>query len=326
MRNPAIQDKDTLFQPAVSFDFMVAASKPFFVINIYQDILQANPTSIILFEDNRYNKMTLPDGNFPQLETIDALKTRFWIYTNYDCNLSCSYCVAESSPSAHRRSLSLALVQKLCDEAADLGFEQVFFTGGEPFILPEIYAMLAYACQRFDTTVLTNAMLLNGKRLEQLRAVRNERLVIQVSLDGGAPEQHDPFRGQGSWIKTAAGLRSLLAEGFRVRIATTQTEANAGQLSALCEFHLALGIPESEHIIRPLARRGFSQRGLEVGKHNLKPEITVNSGGVYWHPLSTDADLLVSNQIFPFADAVCQVQAELQAILKTPDTGLNTFQ
>ena len=52
--------------------------------------------------------------------------------------------------------------RRLVDEAVALGFDHVFFTGGEPFILNEIYAMLAYASARVKTTVLTNAMILRG--------------------------------------------------------------------------------------------------------------------------------------------------------------------
>ena len=34
---------------------------------------------------------------------------------------------------------------------------------------------------------------------------------------------------------------------------------------------------------------------------NLVPELTVNLDGVFWHPLSTDADMQVSKKIFPLA-------------------------
>ena len=65
---------------------------------------------------------------------------KLWLYTNYDCNLKCSYCVAESTPMAPRRALGLANVQRLVNEAVELGFNEVFYTGGEPFILNDIYA------------------------------------------------------------------------------------------------------------------------------------------------------------------------------------------
>ena len=125
--------------------------------------------------------------------------SRLWIYTNYDCNLKCSYCSVESSPAAPRRALSLATVQQLIDETVVLDFSEVFFTGGEPFLLDEIYEMLAYASARIKTTVLTNAMLLNNQRLAPLSAITNDNLTVQVSLDGARPEQHDACRGAGSW-------------------------------------------------------------------------------------------------------------------------------
>lgn len=241
---------------------------------------------------------------------------KLWIYTNYDCNLRCTYCVAESSPRAPRRALGLTDVKRLVDEAVNLGFDHLYLTGGEPLILDEIYAMADYASQRIATTILTNAMLLKGRRLEKLRAIQRENLIIQVSLDGAQAEHHDPYRGSGSWAKTTQGINRLLEGGFRVRLATTETPANCDHLEAICDYHHALGIPEEDHFVRPLARRGFSREGVEVGVENLVPEITVNRDGVYWHPLSTDQDLLVREEIFPLSHAVDCVRSRLDEITR----------
>ncbi len=155
------------------------------------------------------NSLAEPENNI----TIPALQWKLWIYTNYDCNLRCTYCVAKSSPTAPRRALGLANVQRLVDEAVALGFSDIFFTGGEPFLLPDIYAMLAYSSARVRTTVLTNAMLLHGVRLEKLVAIANPKLIIQVSLDGGRAEDHDAYRGKGAWAKTVEGIQLLQAQG-----------------------------------------------------------------------------------------------------------------
>ena len=56
--------------------------------------------------------------------------------------------MAESTPRAPRRAIGLETAVRLVDEAVALGFEDIFFTGGEPFILDEIYDMLAYASAR----------------------------------------------------------------------------------------------------------------------------------------------------------------------------------
>jgi hypothetical protein len=99
-----------------------------------------------------------------------------------------------------------------------------------------------------------------------------------------------------------------------VRLGTTETPANSAHLAAMCEFHRALGIPEEDHLIRPLAKRGFSSDGMEVGIGTLAPELTVNVEGVFWHPISTSSDMQISKQIFPLAaarDRVCAIVDEL---------------
>jgi MoaA/NifB/PqqE/SkfB family radical SAM enzyme len=243
-----------------------------------------------------------------------AFLWKLWLYTNYDCNLRCSYCVAKSSPNAPRRALGLANVQRLVDEAVALGFSDIFFTGGEPFILNDIYDMLAYSSARVKTTVLTNAMLLRGKRLDKLYAIANDNLIVQVSLDGGRPEHHDAYRGQGAWAKTVESIKLLQEQGFRVRLSTTETPANSAHLEEVCEFHRSLDIPDEDHFIRPLARRGYSKEGLELDMTNLLPEVTINLDGIFWHPLSTDADMQVSKKIFPLAAAVERIRQQLDVM------------
>ncbi len=257
--------------------------------------------------------------------TSPAPQWKLWIYTNYDCNLRCTYCVAKSSPNAARRALGLTNVQRLVDEAVELGFSDVFLTGGEPFLLNDIYEMLAYSSARVKTTVLTNAMLLYGVRLQKLVAIANPNLIIQVSLDGGRAEDHDAYRGKGAWIKTVEGIKQLQAEGFQVRLGTTETPANAPFLDQICQFHRGLGIPDEDHFVRPLAKRGYSKEGLELGMANLVPELTVNLDGVFWHPLSTDSDMQVSKKIFPLAASFDRVQNQLEIMAREGAVPLMTF-
>ena len=254
-----------------------------------------------------------------------AFQWKLWIYTNYDCNLKCSYCVAKSGPNVPRRALGLENVKRLVDEAVELGFEHIFFTGGEPFILDEIYEMVAYSSARVKTTVLTNAMLLRGQRLEKLRAIANPDLIVQVSLDGGRPEDHDIYRGRGTWEKTVEGIRLLQEQGFRVRIGTTETPVNSPHLNELCRFHRSIGIPDEDHFVRPLAKRGYSREGLELDMSNLIPEVTVNLDGVFWHPLSTDGDMQVRRKLFPLAQSVQDIQEQLSRISVTGKASLMTF-
>ncbi len=270
--------------------------------------------------------MPLPTAEVKLIDPCaPAFNWKLWIYTNYDCNLRCSYCVAKSSPNAPRRGIGINNVRQLVDEAAELGFEHVFFTGGEPFLLPDIYDMLAYASARVPTSVLTNAMLIRGPRLEKLIAIRNPNLILQVSVDGGEPEHHDAYRGKGSWAKAIEGIKLLQAAGFDVRLSTTETPANTGKLDAMTTLRESLGIPAEHHFVRPLARRGNSKEGVELNMTNLSPEVTVDLDGVFWHPLSTDADMQVSKKIFPLKASVDRIRGQLDEIVRTGNAGLMSF-
>lgn len=250
---------------------------------------------------------------------------KLWLYTNYDCNLRCSYCVAKSSPNTPRRMLGLDNVKRLVTEAVELGFTDVFFTGGEPFILKDIYEMLIFSSARVRTTVLTNAMILRGSRLNRLAEIANDNLIIQVSLDGGNAEDHDYYRGRGSWEKAVEGIKLLMERGIRVYLSTTETPINTHRLEAVCEFHRSLGIPDQDHFVRPLARRGYSKEGLELSVNNLIPEVTANIDGIFWHPLSTDPDMQISRALFPLAESVSRIQVQLEVIASTGSAELTTF-
>jgi hypothetical protein len=166
-----------------------------------------------------------------------------------------------------------------------------------------------------------------GQRLQKLRTIANDNLIVQVSLDGGRPEHHDAYRGAGTWAKTVEGIQRLQAHGFNLRIATTETPANAAHLDELHEFRRSLGISDEDHFVRPLARRGFAREGLEVGVENLVPEITVTSDGIYWHPLvsPSDTDMRVSQDISSLAKAVDCIQEQLEVISRTGKASLQKF-
>src|SRR3984957_6271266 len=96
--------------------------------------------------------------------------SRLWLYTNFDCNLHCDYCCVRSSPKVPRQELGLARVRRIASEAAEIGVGEIFVTGGEPFLLPDIGDVLASCIAAAPTTVLTNGILIGGRRLQMLRS------------------------------------------------------------------------------------------------------------------------------------------------------------
>lgn len=227
-----------------------------------------------------------------------------WVYTNYDCNYACGYCSVGSSPRSERRSIGVERFGRLVEEAEELGFRQLYLTGGETFLLPEIDELLEIAVPSMPTTVLTNATLFTGRRREVLERFAGEpNFSLQVSVDGGIPELHDLYRGPGSWRRAIEGIEIARGLGTRIRIGTTETPENREGVPALREMLGGLGVAPEDHIVRPLIKRGESGEGAEVDGSMLVPELTVSAEGVAWHPAGVNdagiTDMLVSREIFP---------------------------
>jgi sulfatase maturation enzyme AslB (radical SAM superfamily) len=198
-------------------------------------------------------------------------------------------------------------VQQIAREAISLGVGEIFVTGGEPFILPEIGEILELCAAAAPTTVLTNGMLLVGRRLAVLHSLPSDRVTLQISLDSPTPERHDRHRGKGTWARTWRGIENARAAGFRVRLAATvSSDAEAEEFRHFLDTQ---GIAEENRVIRRIAMRGFATQGLALARADLLPEVTITAEGVYWHPVGAeDADLLVTRNIFPLAEAFAAVR------------------
>jgi len=261
----------------------------------------------MVFEQGR-TRWVLRHGEAPEDIGEDRpVGSRLWLYTNFDCNLSCDYCCVRSSPKAPRRALGIERVRRIAGEAAELGVNEIFVTGGEPFMLPDIGEIISACAAAAPTTVLTNGMLFAGSRLTTLRALSRARVTLQISLDSPTPERHDGHRGKGTWTRTWNGIERARAEGFRVRLAATvSTEAEADEFRSFLDAH---HVNEEDRVIRRIALRGSAAQGIPLSRADLVPEITITADGVFWHPVGAeDDDLLVSREIFPLAESFAAVR------------------
>jgi MoaA/NifB/PqqE/SkfB family radical SAM enzyme len=240
-------------------------------------------------------------------ENDRPIGSRLWLYTNFDCNLRCDYCCVRSSPSAPRRALGLARVRQIAREVKDLGVEEIFVTGGEPFLLEDIGEILLACAAALPTTVLTNGMLFTGRRAEALRGLPRDRVVLQISLDSATPQLHDLHRGAGTWARTREGIQFARSLGFRVRLAATvSTDAEAEEFRQFLDEE---SVAEADRVIRRIALRGLATEGIALSRSDLVPEITITAEGVYWHPVGAeDSDLLVTREIFPLAESFAAVR------------------
>lgn len=183
---------------------------------------------------------------------LKALET-LWVNTGTLCNLTCRNCYIESSPRNDRLVyLTAAEVASYLDEIErdGHGTKLIGFTGGEPFMNPDLPAMLDDVLSRgLKAIVLTNAMRPMHKMkpalLDLLARHGSGNLAIRVSVDHYERELHEEERGPRSWQPTIDGLVWLAEAGFDVHVAgrhfsnETDDEVRAGY----ARLFARLGVP-----------------------------------------------------------------------------------
>ncbi len=179
-----------------------------------------------------------------------------WFHTNNICNLACTHCLVSSAPWVQDWGLPTAQVQALVDEAAALGVERFYFTGGEPFMRKDLVPLIRYVTETkgAELVILTNATLFKGERAEALKMLSRERVRFQISVDGASPRTHDLIRGPGAFAAAVEGLRLLAGLGFQTSVTTAVTAANVEELPAITEVAHGAGV-RTQHLMW-LHRRG----------------------------------------------------------------------
>jgi len=238
---------------------------------------------------------------------------RLWFYANYHCNLECTYCLTESGPAVARRTLDPAWMVERAREARDLGFRSLGVTGGEPFMVSSMPDTVGRLADVLPTVVLSNATLFHGPRFDHaVRALAGRAVHIQVSLDAPDASVNDAGRGDDNFRQVADAIPRLVERGLNVRIATTTVGLTPGDLARLCQLHRSWGIPDEDHVVRPIVARGRAALaelgGVVAGLHDLSAELCLTADGAFWSAFGptvrsgrVDTDLLVTRQTAPVA-------------------------
>ena len=157
---------------------------------------------------------------------LKALET-LWFNTGTLCNITCENCYIESSPRNDRLVyLTRSEVRAFLDEASASGHPpaEIGFTGGEPFMNPDILGMIKDSLVAgYKVLVLTNAMRPLQRLAAPLAAVAARfpaQLTLRVSLDHYTQAGHEALRGENTWASALEGLRWIAAEGIAVAVAS----------------------------------------------------------------------------------------------------------
>ena len=192
-----------------------------------------------------------------------------WFNTGTLCNIECPNCYILSSPK--NDALIYLTTAEVKDYLAQLeartwGVSEIGFTGGEPFMNPEMIDMAQVSLEAgYEVLILTNAMRPMMRKsvragLLDLQASYGEKLTLRISLDHWSAKFHDQERGENGFEKTVEGMRWLRDAGIKMTVAgrtmwgESEADARAGY-AALFQ------------------REGFDINAYDPGKTVLFPEM-----------------------------------------------------
>ena len=252
------------------------------------------------------------------------------------CNLTCHHCFISCSPKNDRFGfLSLADVQQRLEESVSLGVKEYYFTGGEPFLNPDMVEILCTTLTYGPATVLTNGTVFKQSWLERLQAAEatsHYALEFRVSIDGFSPETNDPIRGAGTFERAMRGVEQLVSFGFLPIITAARTWPDEREQEVVGQFvgmlrergytrprlkilpTLKLGAEEERTAGYRTSERVTADMLEQIDNSQLVCEHSrmVTDQGVYVCPILIEApdarlgdSLAESTQAFPLAHGAC---------------------
>ena len=185
-----------------------------------------SPNQVSRFEKFQNPDITAKGENRAKVALLKP--TTLWFNTGTLCNIQCLNCYIESSPANDALVyITTAEMQEYLDqiETRNWPIKEIAFTGGEPFMNPDMIDMARAALARgYKVLFLTNAMrpMMRKHIQEGLCALRDDyadKLTLRISLDHFTRDAHDGERGKGSYDITLQGMDWLRDQGFVMHVA-----------------------------------------------------------------------------------------------------------
>jgi AdoMet-dependent heme synthase len=219
---------------------------------------------------------------------LNSLDTLWFQVGGTVCNLACTHCFVSCSPTNHTHEMiSLPEVRRYLNEAVRLGVREYYFTGGEPFLNPEMEAILAATLAVGPANVLTNGLLLDPGRCTRLKALADASdysLDLRVSMDGYDAASNDPIRGEGTFERILEGIRNLVGAGLNPVITVTEVCREAATDSGKAKFFellRSMGIERPRLKVLPVFQIGAeAERGGAYESWQRLREGEIPEGGL----------------------------------------------
>lgn len=242
-------------------------------INVYTEVAKENVGEVI---DNNVSERSFTEqfAKVQKYYTSNRKPFKFFIELTYNCNLRCKHCYRGEDVrdlSWNKIFLKKERIFSLLDEIEDVGGIEIIFTGGEPFLHPDIFEILEYASDKnLIVTILSNGNFLTDINVVK-RLKKYEIFDIRISLYG-LQDSHDAMTTvNGSFEKSMQALKNIhevLGIGTGAIVVTRENYAECEELmSQLIKQGINIAVNSS---ITPTAKGNKNPLELRISNNQYK--------------------------------------------------------
>lgn len=192
----------------------------------------------------------------PAKVEMKELKNLFFQLSTKTCNLKCKNCYIEKNQyKSEEDFIDFDKIKASLNSIKNLKLNSIYLTGGEPLMHPDFNKILRMCLKVANTTVMTNGVMINDKKVRFLRKIEDEskfETIYRISLDSVDEIENDNLRGRGSFRKALVAIMSLLKYEFNP-IITMVNYKNRSRAEIFEEFN-----------------NYFSKKGFQLDEINLK--------------------------------------------------------
>ncbi len=193
-----------------------------------------NEGDAIRYGRQSHGMKNMPNAHEVPKSSAERRPVTAWNITR-TCNLKCIHCYTDSEEKAYSGELSTQEGLNLLDDLKAFGIPAVLFSGGEPLVRKDIWALAEHAKEiGLRMTLSTNGVLIDEETAQRIKD--NGFTYVGISLDG-IGDINDHFRGKkGAFDKAVRGFRNCVKVGQKVGLRLTLTRHNYENLDQIFDF------------------------------------------------------------------------------------------
>ncbi|NMA31967.1 MAG: radical SAM protein [Candidatus Methanofastidiosa archaeon] len=179
---------------------------------------------------------------------VRCLKELYVELSNY-CLLKCLHCSSLASPQGNT-FIDISFMKKLLIEGKKLGAENLFLSGGEPLLYPEIWDLLEFAVkQDYKIRIYSSGVIdggfgkLQAVDYHHLKKLRHYTEKVIFSLHGADAHVHDYITGKlGSFTLLQESLQRAVSLGLLCEVHVVPMSINYRQIPLIVRLAEKIGV------------------------------------------------------------------------------------